>query len=50
MIHDQGRVLRKEYEHDLCRLVVEAPQSLRRRLRRFCLPQPGESVENSVQK
>ncbi len=50
MVHEQGKVLRKEYEEDLCRLTVEAPESLRRKLRRFCIPQPGESVENSVQK
>jgi 50S ribosomal subunit-associated GTPase HflX len=50
MVHDQGKVLRKEYEGDCCRLTVEAPESLRRKLRKFCIPQPGDSVEKSVQK
>ncbi|HVV47245.1 MAG TPA: GTPase, partial [Bryobacteraceae bacterium] len=50
MVHDQGKVLRKEYEGDCCRLTVEAPESLRRKLRKFCIQQPGDSVEKSVQK
>jgi GTP-binding protein HflX len=50
MAHDQGRVLRKEYQGDYCRLTVEAPESLRRKLRRFCISQPADSVEKSVQK
>jgi GTP-binding protein HflX len=50
MAHDQGKVVRKEYQGNCCRLTVEAPESLRRKLRKFCIPQPGESVENSVQK
>jgi GTP-binding protein HflX len=50
MAHDLGRVLRKEYQGDFCRLRVEAPESLRRKLRRFCTSQPGDPVENSVQK
>ncbi len=48
--HDQGRVLRKEYQGDYCRLLVEAPESLRRKLRRFCISESGDPVENSVQK
>jgi GTP-binding protein HflX len=50
MAHEQGKVLRKEYEGDFCRLTVEAPESLRRKLRKFCIPQPDKPVENSVQK
>ena len=50
MVHDQGRVLRKEYQGDFCRLTVEAPESLRRRLRKFCTPALDNAVENSVHK
>jgi len=50
MAHELGKVIRKEYEGDCCRLTVEAPESLRRRLRRFCTPPPENAVENSVQK
>ena len=50
MAHEQAKVLGKAYDGDYCRLTVEAPASLRRKLRKFCISPPGDSVENSVQK
>lgn len=50
MIHEYGRVLRKDYDEDSCRIEVEAPESLRRRLRQYRVETGGEPVENSVKK
>jgi len=49
-LHEHGKVLQKDYDGDSCRMVVEAPESLRRRLKRFRLEMSPEPVENSVQK
>ncbi len=35
LAHERGKVLREDYDGDSCRIVVEAPESLRRRLNRF---------------
>jgi GTP-binding protein HflX len=35
LAHDRGKVLKEDYDGDSCRIVVEAPESLRRRLNRF---------------
>ncbi len=50
MLHERGKVLTKDYDGDSCRIVVQAPESLRRRLSRFLVQHSTASVENSVQK
>jgi len=35
LAHERGRVLKEDYDGDSCSMVVEAPESLRRRLNRF---------------
>jgi GTP-binding protein HflX len=37
MLHQRGRVLTEDYDGDSCRIEVQAPESLRRRLKRFRL-------------
>ena len=53
MLHACGRVLREDYDGDSCQILVQAPESLRRRLKRY-LTAPAEgstgAVENSVKK
>jgi GTP-binding protein HflX len=50
LLHERGRVLREDYDGNLCELEVEAPESLRRRLRRYVIRKPTYPVENSVNK
>src|SRR5204863_9231765 len=50
MIHERGRVRGEDYHGHLCELEVEAPESLRRRLRRYVVGPSQEPVENSVHK
>lgn len=37
LAHERGKVLKEDYDGDSCSMVVEAPESLRRRLNRFRL-------------
>ena len=54
LLHERGKVLAKDYDGDACRVQVQAPESLRRVLKRYLLENTGESstpsVENSVKK
>jgi GTP-binding protein HflX len=50
LLHECGRVLAEDYDGSLCEMEVAAPESLRRRLRRYLVADPGPSVENSVYK
>ncbi|MDP9054175.1 MAG: GTPase HflX [Acidobacteriota bacterium] len=50
LLHERGRVLAEDYDGNLCELEVEAPESLRRRLRRYLIQNPPTPVENSVYK
>jgi GTP-binding protein HflX len=50
LLHERGKVLREVYDGNLCELEVEAPESLRRRLRRYVIRKPTDPVENSVHK
>ncbi|HVW84482.1 MAG TPA: GTPase HflX [Bryobacteraceae bacterium] len=50
LLHDRGKVLTEDYHGNLCEIEVEAPESLRRRLRRYVLRNSTEAVENSVHK
>jgi GTP-binding protein HflX len=49
LLHSRGKVRKEEYDGNLCELEVEAPESLRRRLKRY-LVGARETVENSVKK
>ena len=49
LLHACGRVLSEVYDGDSCRVEVQAPESLRRRLARFRV-RSAKAVENSVQK
>jgi GTP-binding protein HflX len=50
LLHECGKVLREDYHGNLCEIDVEAPESLRRRLKRYLLAKSTEPVENSVHK
>ena len=50
LLHACGRVLSEVYDGDSCRVEVQAPESLRRRLARFRPERSTGAVENSVQK
>ncbi len=50
LLHACGRVLSEVYDGDSCRVEVQAPESLRRRLARFRPERSTKTVENSVQK
>ena len=50
LLHAHGRVLAEDYHGNLCEAEVDAPESLRRRLRRYLVGNPTSSVENSVYK
>jgi GTP-binding protein HflX len=50
LLHACGRVLSEVYDGDSCRVEVQAPESLRRRLARFRPERSTAAVENSVQK
>jgi GTP-binding protein HflX len=47
LLHACGKVLREDYDGNLCEMEVEAPQSLRRRLNRYLI-KSSSTVENSV--
>jgi len=50
MLHELGRVRAEDYDGNLCELEVDAPESLRRRLRRYLVKNYTPPVENSVYK
>ena len=53
LLHSRGRVRAEDYDGNLCEIEADAPESLRRRLKRYLIkppPKPGEPVENSVKK
>jgi GTP-binding protein HflX len=50
LLHEHGRVRAEEYDGNLCEVEVDAPESLRRRLRRYLVRNSTSSVENSVYK
>ena len=50
LLHECGKVLAEDYHGNLCEIDVEAPESLRRRLKRYLTPKSTEPVENSVNK
>lgn len=50
MLHRCGRVRAEDYDGNLCVMVVDAPESLRRRLRRYLMGNSTQPVENSVHK
>jgi hypothetical protein len=50
LLHEYGRVRAEDYHGNLCELEVEAPESLRKRLRRYLVRNSTSPVENSVHK
>jgi GTP-binding protein HflX len=50
MLHARGRVRSEDYDGNLCVIEVDAPESLRRRLRRYLITNSTSPVENSVHK
>lgn len=50
LLHRCGRVRAEDYDGNLCVMEVDAPESLRRRLRRYLIRNSTQVVENSVQK
>jgi GTPase len=50
LLHERGRVRAAGYDGNLCELEVDAPESLRRTLRRYLVGNSMPSVENSVYK
>jgi GTP-binding protein HflX len=48
LLHQRGRVRAEDYDGDLCVVEVDAPESLRRRLRRYLIVNSTQIVENSV--
>ena len=50
LLHEHGRVRAEDYDGNLCEVEVDAPESLRRRLRRYLVRNPTPAVENSVYK
>jgi 50S ribosomal subunit-associated GTPase HflX len=50
LLHECGKVLSEVYDGETCRIEVQAPESLRRRLARFRSEASPAPVENSVQK
>jgi len=50
LLHEHGRVRTEDYDGNLCEVEVDAPESLRRRLRRYLVENSTSSVENSVYK
>jgi GTP-binding protein HflX len=50
LLHECGKVLSEDYHGNLCEIDVEAPESLRRRLKRYLTSKSTEPVENSVHK
>jgi GTPase len=49
LLHRCGRVRAEDYDGNLCVMEVDAPESLRRRLRRYLIRNSTQIVENSVQ-
>ena len=50
LLHAQGRVRSEDYDGNLCEMEVDAPESLRRRLKRYLVKGGPRLVENSVHK
>ncbi len=50
LLHRCGRVRAEDYDGNLCVMVVDAPESLRRRLKRYLTGNSTQPVENSVHK
>jgi GTP-binding protein HflX len=50
LLHRCGRVRAEVYDGNLCVIEVDAPESLRRRLRRYLVRNSTQIVENSVHK
>lgn len=50
LLHQCGRVRAEDYDGNLCLMKVDAPESLRRRLRRYIVRNSTPSVENTVHK
>jgi GTP-binding protein HflX len=50
LLHEFGRVRAEDYDGNLCEIEVEAPESLRKRLRRYLIRNSTSPVENSVYK
>jgi GTP-binding protein HflX len=50
LLHQCGRVRAEDYDGNLCLMKVDAPESLRRRLRRYVVRNSTPSVENTVHK
>ncbi len=50
LLHQCGRVRAEDYDGNLCLMKVDAPESLRRRLRRYVVRNSTSSVENTVHK
>ena len=50
LLHQYGRVRAEDYDENLCLMKVDAPESLRRRLRRYVVTNSTCSVENTVHK
>jgi GTPase len=50
LLHQCGRVRAEDYHGNLCVMEVDAPESLRRRLRRYVVRNSTSSVENTVHK
>lgn len=48
LLHEHGKVRSEAYHGNVCEIVVEAPQSLRRRLNRYLQRNSTKPVENSV--
>jgi GTP-binding protein HflX len=50
LLHQCGRVRAEDYDGNLCLMKVDAPESLRRRLRRYVVRNSTSPVENTVHK
>ncbi|MDQ1473720.1 MAG: GTPase [Bryobacterales bacterium] len=48
LLHECGRVCKEDYHGNVCEIEVEAPESLRRRLKRYLTRNSTGPVENSV--
>lgn len=50
LLHERGKVRAQGYHGNLCEIEVDAPESLRRRLKRYLVRNSPPAVENSVHK
>jgi GTP-binding protein HflX len=50
LLHAHGRVRSEDYDGNLCEMEVDAPESLRTRLKRYLVKRDRKLVENSVHK